>query len=401
MQLTQEQQQAHDAAIDYLKSIISGSWRQPLVIGGFAGTGKTHLITEISKTIQADFPKDYFVSYSSYTGKASSVLKSRMNGIRKSDYVGTLHSLMYHPKLRYDPELNKMVIYEWEKKEEILYNAIIIDEASMIPYYLWQDLKWYNKPIIAIGDHAQLPPVKDTFNIMENTDLELKNVHRYVANSPLMKLSTFVRANGFIPSISNQDIIKIPWTNSICQKYWNGINFDEDTICLCGFNSTRVSINNSIRKRLSFNTPEPYPGERIICLKNNHDKKIMNGQLATVLWFMPYTPEFYRMTLQLDGFEDPVECLVSNHCFGQESYGFQTINSRKLRKIYQDTEHFSVDYFDFGYAITVHKSQGSEWDKVVLFEQRPKFWDDDFYRRWLYTAVTRAKKKLFIISNYY
>ena len=58
-------------------------------------------------------------------------------------------------------------------------------------------------------------------------------------------------------------------------------------------------------------------------------------------------------------------------------------------------------YFDFGYAMSVHKSQGAEWEKVILFEQRTQRWDDEYYARWLYTAVTRAKSKLFIISDFW
>ena len=60
-----------------------------------------------------------------------------------------------------------------------------------------------------------------------------------------------------------------------------------------------------------------------------------------------------------------------------------------------------IDAFDYGNCISVHKSQGSEWEKVVLFEQRTKRWDDKFYTKWLYTAVTRAKKKLLVISDAY
>ena len=61
----------------------------------------------------------------------------------------------------------------------------------------------------------------------------------------------------------------------------------------------------------------------------------------------------------------------------------------------------TFDYFDYGYACSVHKSQGSEWDRVILFEQRTHRWEDAYYAKWLYTAVTRAKKKLFIISDFY
>ena len=151
---------------------------------------------------------------------------------------------------------------------------------------------------------------------------------------------------------------------------------------------------------------QPYPGERIVCLKNNRETRLMNGQIGTVMWLMPETKNAYRITLQVDGMDNPHECFVHNLCFGQVTYTMfdkqKDSEVHKMFKYAQKKKYLSgVDYFDYGYCISVHKSQGSEWNKVVLFEQRTKHWDDDYYARWLYTGITRAKEKLFVISDYW
>ncbi len=127
----------------------------------------------------------------------------------------------------------------------------------------------------------------------------------------------------------------------------------------------------------------------------------MNGMIGTVMWVMPEDYGLYRMTIIMDGFADPHECMISNKCFGQSEYpDFYRVD--KTEKDYANNKGFpSIDYFDFGYASSVHKSQGSEWERVILFEQRTKFWNENIYTRLLYTGVTRASKKLFVISDYW
>ena len=72
-----------------------------------------------------------------------------------------------------------------------------------------------------------------------------------------------------------------------------------------------------------------------------------------------------------------------------------------LNEFAKERGFVGIDYFDYGYTLSVHKSQGSEWNRVIVFEQRTKHWDDNYYARWLYTAITRAKNKLFIITDFY
>jgi exodeoxyribonuclease V len=408
--LTNEQQTAHDYIIDWYKTNKNSVYNPYIVIGGYAGTGKTYLCSQISKSFKNEYKK-MNIAFVTFTGKASSVLKSRLieeSYVGLNDYIGTIHSLIYKPNYKYDVKLKKPVFCGWTKVDDLdsQYDLIIIDEASMVSHEIWKDLLSYNIPIIAIGDHGQLPPISDkTFNLMTNLNFELKNVHRQAENSPILSLSKFIRNTGYIPfglhSKLSQDSFKIRWDDPVCKKIWNNIDFSENNIInLCGFNQTRVNINNMIRTKLKFNNDYPYTNERLICLKNNRESKIMNGQLGTLIWMTPYVKDSYRMTIELDNFaEDYYEGVVHNCCFGKTSY--EDIYKKMDKKEKKRFEGNTLDYFDFGYCISVHKSQGSEFDKVVLFEQRTKHWDDEYYAKWLYTAVTRASKKLMVISGFY
>ena len=375
-------------------------------IGGYAGTGKTYLLSHIRKEIHRLYPR-LGVAFVTFTGKASSVLENKLinNDARfDDDYVGTIHGMIYRPETEYDPKTKTQIIKRWVKRdrEDIWHQLIFIDEASMVSRKIWKDLISYSKPIVAVGDHGQLPPVGDDFNLISNPDYTLTEIHRQALGSPIINLSKFVRDNGFIPEnrFFSKEVFKLSWNLDQCKTIWNNIQFSENIMVLCPFNGTRKNLNNKIRLKLNYKHKIPYPGERVICLRNNHGNGIMNGQLGTVLWVMPEEYNLYRMTIQMDGFNFPHESMVSDVAFGEKDYNIYERNDNKLD--YAKEHGFSaIDYFDYGYSSSVHKSQGSEWDRVVVFEQRTKHWDDDMFTRLLYTAITRAKEKLFVISDYW
>jgi len=374
-------------------------------IGGFAGTGKTFLIGKLRKELKSKGVKA--VAFVTFTGKASSVLYNRVyqdSAIYEDDFVGTIHSMMYRPEFRYDGITKKQILVRWIRVDQLDYDVIIIDEASMVGVQLWNDLIRYNIPIIAIGDHGQLPPVGDNgFNLMSKPDFVLKEIHRQARKSPIIQLSINIRKYGYIPinTIFNKNVFKISWNNPKCEELWKKVSFDENTIALTGFNKSRVNVNNDVRQRLKFKNKIPYPGERVICLKNNHITKIMNGQIGTLVWAIPQEKGIQRFTVEVDNMNEPIECLVHGTCFGKEKYDNIFDSWKKYKKLFKETGFDKFDFFDYGYCTSVHKSQGSEWNRVILFEQRSSYWDDEYFKRWLYTGVTRAKEKLFIISDFY
>jgi len=411
LNLSKEQHQVADDLLNLLKQEykLSGMSYFLRTVGGYAGTGKTFLIGEFRKMLAKQFPH-LSVLFVTFTGKASGVLKNKLheqNSIYKDDYVGTIHGLIYKALTRWDKTLNTFVIVGWQAVDSIdCGDLIIIDEASMVSEDIFKDLSKYGIPIIAFGDHGQLPPIGDNFNLMANPNYTLQEIQRQALDSPIIALSQFVRTAGYIPDnkMFSNEVFKLSWRSKLCQKIWDEkLIFDENLIILCAFNTTRANLNDKIREKLKFKNKKPYPGERIVCLVNNHDSKIMNGQIGTVMWVMPEDHNLYRITYQIDGSSDVYESLVSSKCFGEVQYTmFDKSPKMKEQIAYARKRKFNtIDFFDYGYTISVHKSQGSEWPKVVVFEQRTKHWNDEYYARWLYTAITRSKEKLFIISDYY
>lgn len=419
IQLTEEQEIIHDYLVNWVQQWKLGrpsglrwegdriSQADPVkvkIVGGYAGTGKTFLITSLRKALH-NVDKSLSIAFCSFTGKASSVLRARLEAIDclfKEDYVGTIHSLIYRPRMGIDDRTGKKIIIGWARKEYLTYDLIIVDEASMVSLPIWRDLREYGCPIIAVGDHGQLPPIGEEPSVISKPDFILKNIHRQALSSPIIRLSADVRRTGKIPiGVFDENVFKIRWSEPKCQDLFKSIDHDENVIVLCATNRLRVSLNKEIRDRQKFIQSEPYPGERIICLKNNHNTKVMNGQLGTLLWLVPHSKHIYNVTIQMDNMSDLYHTLIHDCCFGEERYdgAYETITYRRIAHILRQTKFDSMDLFDFGYAISVHRSQGSEWDKVVLFEEHVSMWDFDFYKRWLYTAITRAREKLFVIAS--
>ena len=394
--------------LSQLSSSLFGSHR-PIIatVGGYAGTGKTTLIGELRRELLRLKPRST-VAFVTFTGKASSVLKNKLemsDALYEVDYCGTIHGLIYAPITIWDKQLQTHIVVNWSLKEEDsleYYDVIIIDEASMVSQEIWSDLVSFGKPIIAFGDHGQLPPINDNgFNLMKNPNFTLTEIHRQSLDSPIIKLSKIVREEGHIPfGFQSNEVFKLSWNDPICKNIWEKkVNFEEnELVVLCGFNTTRANLNDMIREKLGYREPSPYPNEKIVCLSNNHNIKIMNGQIGKVLWLMA-DDHSYRITVEIDN--GVYECFVSKKCFGEVAYTMYD-KSKKSKSLYEYAieQGFSrVDFFDYGYVISVHKSQGSEWDKVILFEQRTQRWDDEYYAKWLYTAITRSRQKLFVISN--
>jgi len=410
--LTNDQNYVFKKVMDRLGVSLSKSNILPdfkyITIGGLAGTGKTFLISIIRNEIEDKF-KNTNVAFATFTGKASSVLKSKLvenNAIFEGDFVGTIHSLIYKPELRYDKNIHKMVVINWIKKDFIPYDLIFIDEASMVNREIWRDLIEYEIPIIAVGDHGQLPPVGEQFNLMKKPDYLLTEIMRQALDNPIIRLSQDIRNGKDIPmgfyDKNNKGIFKISWNSKECKQIFDNLNFvDEDMIILCGLNKTRVSVNQLIRDKLGFINPEPYPGERVIFLKNNYNSKVFNGMIGKNLFLLYEAKNIYNMTIELDNTEGTYSGLVYNGCFGKEQYqdslSMLPELIKKNKKTMKNVNTNTIDVCDFGYCISVHKSQGSEFKKVICFLEKSYYWDDEYMKKWLYTACTRAKEKLMLI----
>jgi exodeoxyribonuclease-5 len=409
MDLTEEQTMVLNETLEWYRIKKTNVLR----IVGYAGTGKTTVMTEIALKIRFnhDLGKRgaHKIAFCAFAGKAAHVLATKLNknnSARDYDYVGTIHGLLYTPV--YKRKNGKKILSGWALKDDLDVDLIIVDEGSMVSKELWDDLKRYGIPIIVCGDHGQLPPVGPKFDLLKDADLQLHEIHRQALDSKIIQLTIDIRRYGYIRSgIYDGSVFKLDWNNPQTKSIYDKIDWSKegkDIIQLCGFNKTRCGLNMKTRDKLGYTLPNPYPDERVICLKNNHDSGIKNGQLGSLVWIYPASKKLYDLTMRMDGFGDDLHSsLAIRSSFGKDNYNdeMEIDFKRTFSKDMKRYDQKDIDIFDFGYATTVHKSQGSEWDKVVLFEQRNRYQSDQDYARWLYTAATRAKEKLFIIYNYW
>lgn len=340
---------------------------------GYAGTGKTTLARFFAEKVKSQKGS---VAYAAFTGKASLVLERK-----KCTPSSTIHRLMYKLVGRDGQDLT------WEKKPKEDFpklDLLILDECSMINEEMGRDLLSYGVPILVLGDPGQLPPVEGTgFFTAGTPDFHLTEIHRQAEGSPIINLATQVRngkrpAGGFYGP--DREVIITGGRPSAAEF----LNYDQ---ILCGTNHTRTGINRTVRTHLGRSSTHPLPGDKLICLKNNWEVDgMMNGSLWKIEKTRPGSAR-HRLALTLTNWDIPdQEVQVETHlCFFDQS-----IPKPDGWKAWKSLTHFT-----YGYAITVHKSQGSQWDNVLLFDESAAFRDD----RWkhLYTGVTRAAERLTVI----
>jgi len=403
IELTKKQKDILDGVID----AIIHYYHVPITLGGYAGTGKTTLIAEIARTVKKENIA-HRIAFCAFTGKAADVLRRKLKGLlQKKDTCSTIHKLMYIPEYGWDPKRKVKIIIGWERKDRLDCDLIIIDEASMVDKNIMQDLRSYKKPILAVGDSGQLPPVGSKSNLVENPQFMLTDIMRQAADSPIISASQYIRDYGCIPMgqfKGSNNVVKLRLRNPVTTQFLNSVDYrDDGVIMLCGNNATRVLQNRRVRKLLDYTEIEPYPGERVINLNNDYDLGIFNGQLGNISWFARGPRDTLALTVDFEGNDELIEVGALQKSFDRVNHDeiFEMIQGSVGQSILGSTKFSSFAIMDFGYCITVHKSQGSEWDKVILFEEGRCNWisDPEGYTKWLYTAVTRAKESVVIITD--
>lgn len=415
MDLTSDQKKALSVLLDWYNSKEKSSY---ITLGGLAGTGKTTIIS----LFRDKLPSSANVAFVAYTGKAASVMKNKLTKafgkIKPSDYCGTIHSLIYEPITDDSGE-----VVDWRKCNLVGYDLLVVDECSMISRDIFNDLISYNIPILFVGDHGQLPPINaDNFNLMNIPDIKLETMHRFNEESQLLKISMIARNEGKIQFGNyNDQVIKVDPRSPLIKQFMLDCKDFSDSIVLCGFNKTRNKMNQKIRKMIGRIDDDPIKGDRVVCLKNNKRAfgcPIYNGMTGTISMLRDYN-KCYDTIIDMDYENNPYKGVISKSTFMKEKVDYSNnefILKKDLelyRKIKNVGDYYSInnvvkekntkvylDIFDFAYAMTVHKAQGSEYNRVVLIEEGQSIWgkDTDLWRRWLYTAVTRAKNQLLIIS---
>lgn len=377
MELTRLQEQGLKIACERYRN------KEPYtVIAGYAGTGKSTLVEFIIDALNLYNDE---VAYVAYTGKASLVLQNK-----GCDGAMTSHKLLYNTRERTDGTFVHIPKDVLDEK----YKLIIVDEISMLPDELWQLLLSHKVPVIALGDNFQLPPIGEDNHVLDKPHIFLDEVMRQAKENPIIRLSMDIREGRYIEYGGPKEA-RIMHKEDVSQRLLIGA----DQV-LCGKNSTRHSVNYQMRRYKWGDKykDSPINGDKVICLKNawntlsSDGSPLINGMIGTInnvrtkntVYFQPaLRAEF---TSECNGFFGSVEMDYKLITTGEP-----TVNKDNWKEYPKQIRPYE---FAYGDCITVHKSQGSQWDKVLIFDE----WlgDRQYHARWLYTGVTRASEKVVV-----
>ena len=360
-------------------------------ISGAAGTGKTFLVNYFIEQIGLE-PRD--VAFTAFAGKAA--MQLARNGLPAS----TIHSLIYdhekvadldeNGKVQYSSSGKILTKFEFRLKERLFKNPklIVVDEASMVNKKLADDLLSYGIPVIALGDLNQLPPVMGNPVFLVNPNIRLTQIMRQAENDPIVWLSQRV--------LNRQPLMYGNYGKSTVwpKDEMTGKALVSTDVVLTATNKRKKSINELFRtKLLNIRKLEvPQVGEKIICTKNNWSRSIndviylMNGICGTIDFIDMST--FNGKGVTIDFKPD----------FLNTSFRNVSMDYKYLFDLYEDENKIDrfggMDQFEFAYAMTTHKSQGSQWKDVTFLDERA--FDADTYRKLVYTAITRAREAIHI-----
>ena len=363
---TPHQDEALKATAAWLKA-RPGSPGTPQVfrLFGYAGTGKTTLARHLAEGVDGD------VAFGAFTGKAALVMR-RKGCVDAS----TIHSMIYRAR---DSGEETPSFDLWDESPAAKASLIVIDECSMVDAELGRDLLSFGVPVLVLGDPAQLPPIQGAgFFTEAEPDAMLTEVHRQAADDPIIHMSMAVREGEWLEPgrYGESEVVRKAALDPA-----RVLAADQ---ALVGRNVTRRSYNVRLRERRGFSDPLPQADDKLVCLRNNRRKGLFNGGLWMVKTRGAARASTLSFRLQPDeGVGRVVKVSVRRECF---TGGIEELDWQQRKR---------HDEFDYGYVLTVHKAQGSQWDDVVLFDESFAF--PDSRARWLYTGITRAARRLTVV----
>lgn len=393
MQLTSKQEEGLKIAIERYKRK-----EKYTIISGYAGTGKSTLVKFIIAALaQYGINPDEDVIYTSFTGKATQVLQKKGN-----KNVSTLHKLLYEYYPLPTGGFRRKPVYE------IPYKIVVVDECSMVPKELLQELYKKDVYILCLGDPGQLPPLnkEDDNHLLDNPHIFLDEIMRQAAESEIIQLSMKIRNEEPIEYFQGKEI-------QILRKsdLNTGMLQWADQI-ICATNATRVKLNNQMRDLLG-RGDMPEDGDKVICLRN-YWETISDTKSALVNGTIGYLEDNFQSFLDIpyyfssDGKGKKIDVVYANFISDSDEHFDTLMMDKKMILEGEGSLDWKTTYklnknhrpipmeFTYGYAITGHKSQGSEWNKVLVIEEKFPF-NKEEHKRWLYTVCTRAAEKLVLI----
>lgn len=391
MELTTKQQNGLNLALSKHRNN-----EKYVTICGYAGTGKSTLVRFIIEALDIDEDR---VAYACYTGKAAEVLRKKGN-----KHAMTLHKLLYDSFPRPGGGFIR------KPKLSLDYDVVVVDECSMVPKSMIQMLMRHKVFIIFLGDSFQLPMIdkNESHTLLDKPDIFLDEIMRQAAESEIIQLTMKIRNGEAITPMKGNEVIVIPKNELVTGHLtW------ADQI-ICATNVTRHNMNTQMRELLGY-TGTIQDGEKVIIKRNYWDDcnsdgdALVNGSTGIIT--NPFE-SFRRIPAYIKNNRHDLPTVVGNFTpdCGSEFSGVEfdkdflltetpCVDWRvayQLGKLKPSIGDIVPRQMTYGYAITCHAAQGSEWDKVLVIEESFPF-DKTEHARWLYTACTRASDKLVLV----
>ncbi len=407
-----------ERALAEIKQWLAARDKPVFKLWGFAGTGKSTLLAHLARDIRG-------AVVLTLTNKAASVLRGmgvhactihsfayKFEGTEVARLRERIHQLSqrraaHREELeRLEVRLEKLIDeaarrglratgkqYFDEQDPEEMPSLIIVDEASMVSEEHADRLLSFGVPVLAIGDPMQLPPfaqggVRLRAPFVEGRpDAMLSQIHRQAEGSPIIRLSQLVRNIGGLPGDFRSESNEYGAVRILRGTPPDDALGVEQVIV--GSNKTRVSFNRRIRALRGFKDEAPMIGERLVCRRNSRDERALcNGEILTVAksfgvetidfgdrrWSGVVVREFDAEPIDVSG---EVDMLAASAGLYEPPTGDAPDD---------------CDDLHYGYALTCHFAQGSQWASVLVKDESHFFRQD--HTRWLYTAVTRAAREL-------
>lgn len=390
--------QLNDQQLDGIKKIIkwyfSETYRKNyFVCSGKAGSGKSTIVSIAIKMLGIPLQN---VIFCTLTGKASLVLRIKgnpSNTIHKTFYsvFKTRNSFGFHLKKHIDPTIK----------------LIVVDEAAMVPQPMVEDILSFGTPVLFLGDHNQLPPIFGSNKVMvpEACDVRLTKVMRQSDSSGILTLADMAIEGKQIP-LGQYNASKVVRYSDIIDEMYK---YD---MIVTYSNATRRIANQMVRNQLGRTSVYPEKGDKLLCLMNNYNYQldyedipiyVINGLMgytsedSTIinddnleLCNLKFTPDFLPKD---EKYQFNVKCYMEIF----EQYQKDIKKDAFIQALYDNTlddEYLgNIAMVDYGYSVTCHRAQGSEYKNVLILASDFKG-PQDVYRNWLYTAITRAKESV-------
>lgn len=367
------------------------------------GSGKSTLVTFIIAALGVDPHED--VAYVAFTGKAATVLAQK----------GCPNAITAH-KLLYDACQQSDGSYIFIPKEELDkdFKVIVVDEVSMLPIRMWEQLLSHHVYVLALGDPFQLPPISknDDNHVLEHPHVFLNEIMRQAQESEIIRFSMHIREGKSVSSYraDNKEVMILS-----PKDLYKDVYLWADQV-LCATNDKRIEVNNLFREYKGFGA-EPEIGDKIIglhnrwefCSRDGRDMPLTNGTIGTItsfrkksIWLPRYVSSFpyLYMYTNMDAEDGSIfkSIPIDYLCLKE---GKRTLTEKQLMMMKKSKRFpYGPPYdFAYAYAITYWKAQGSQWDKVLALEEGHPF-DRETHLKAIYTAVTRASKKLVWVTRW-